>query len=143
MMARMLLILGLVCLLESVNADEVIWKGEVKSDGAATASIPLKLKQTYQIKASQFINLGKWNQAGEKLANDACYEFNKEKSIEKVESLKNSLDIAICDGTYHKDHVYLSKPFLAKQNRIFFWVYDTDYDDNNDSFYVEVIRKGK
>ncbi len=136
------LVLSLFCFCISHSyADEVIWRGEVKADGSPTAPVTLVLKERYQIKCSQFVNLGKWMQAGEKLANDACYEFNKEKSQEKLESLKNSQNISICDGTYHPDHVYLSAPFVAKQNRIHFWVYDTDYDDNTDSFQVELIHK--
>lgn len=127
--------------LGNVHADDVIWSGEVKSDGSPTASIPLVLNQSYQIKASKALNLGKWVQNGEELANDACYEFGQSQHQTKVESLKNSQNISVCDGTYHPDHVYQSAPFTAKQNRIHFWVYDTNYDDNNGFFHVEVIHK--
>lgn len=138
---RHLLIYGLLSLCISHSyANEVIWRGEVKSEGAPTAAIPLILNERYQIKASQSINLGKWIQAGEKLASDACYEFNKEKSTDKVDCLKNSQNISVCDGTYHPDHIYQSEPFVAKQNRIHFWVYDTDYEDNHGAFHVEVIH---
>jgi hypothetical protein len=125
----------------NVYADEVIWKGHIQSDGSATVPIPLVLNEHYRIKVSQVINLGKWVQERENLANDACYEFNKEKHLEKYESLKNSQNISVCDGTYHLDHVYQSAPFVAKQNRLLFWVSDTDYDDNNGAFYVEIIHK--
>ena len=142
MMTRLLFFYGLLCFWAGYSyADEVIWSGDVKSDGSATASIPLILHERYQIKASQFVNLGKWVQAGEKLANDACYEFNKTQSQEKLEFLKNSQNISVCDGSYHPDHAYQSEPFVAKQNRIHFWVYDTDYDDNNGVFHVEIIHK--
>lgn len=138
----MLTLMGLFCLLSGfANADEVIWSGEVKSDGTPTQPISLVLREEYVIKASGFINLGKWIQASEKLANDACFEFNKEKQVEKIACLKNSQNISVCDGTYRTDHVYQSQPFVAKQNRIHFWVYDTDYDDNRGSFQVEIIHK--
>ncbi len=123
-------------------ADEVVWSGEVNSDGTPTNAITLEFDKTYQIKASGYIKLGKWIQAQNKLANDACFEFNKEKSTVKLESLKNSLSISICDGTYHPDHMYQSEPFVAKNNRIHFWIDDTDYDDNTGAFHVEIVRKG-
>lgn len=127
----------------SSYADEVIWKGDVKSDGSATIAIPLVLHEQYQIKANQYVNLGKWIQGGEELANDACYQFNKEKFISKVETLKNSQNISVCDGSYHPDHLYQSEPFVAKQNRIHFWVYDTNYEDNAGAFHVEIIHKSR
>lgn len=142
MTARALFFYGLLLsYVGSSYADEVIWSGDIKSDGSATAPITLILHERYQIKASQFVNLGKWVQAGEKLANDACYEFNKETSLEKSEFLRNSQNISLCDGTYHPDHIYQSEPFVAKQNRLHFWVYDTDYDDNNGVFHAEIIHK--
>lgn len=122
-------------------ADEVIWSGKVKSDGTPTPPVKLVLNETYEIKAKGFVNLGKWVQAGEKLATDACYEFNKETEQDKIESMRNSLNISVCDGTYHPDHIYTSKPFEAKHNLIHFWVFDTDYEDNNGAFDVEVIHK--
>lgn len=127
----------------SVYADEVIWKGKVDSNGFPTEPITLKIHDRYQIKVSRFINLGKWVQASEKLANDACYEFNDKLRPSVFESFKNSQNIPVCDDTYHDNHVYFSEPFVAKQNRIFFWVYDSDYDDNNGAFDVEIIHKTK
>lgn len=127
----------------SSYADEVIWKGKVSSDGTPTELINLKVHDQYQIKASEYINLGKWIQMSEKLANDACYEFGPKLPPSKFESLQNSQNISVCDGKYHENHVYLSEPFVAKQNRIFFWVFDTDYDDNNGALEVEVIHKSK
>lgn len=126
----------------SLLADTVIWSGEINSDGTPSNVISLEFNKTYQIKAKGYINLGKWIQAQKKLANDPCYEFNKERSTEKRESLKNSLSVSVCDGSYHPDHSYQSEPFIAKNNRIHFWIDDTDYDDNSGSFYVEIIRKG-
>lgn len=123
-------------------ADEVVWSGDVSSDGSPTNAITLEFDKTYQINASGYINLGKWIQAQKKLANDPCYEFNKEKSTVKLESLKNSLNISVCDGNYHPDHIYQSVPFVAKNNRIHFWIDDTDYDDNSGSFHVEIVLKG-
>lgn len=127
----------------SSYGDEVIWKGKVNSDGIPTELIPLKIHDKYQIRVSGYINLGKWVQQGEKLANDACYEFGEKNLPTKQGTLKNSNNISTCDDKYHVDHIYLSKPFVAKQNRIFFWVYDTDYEDNNGAFELEVIHKSK
>lgn len=127
----------------SAYADDVVWKGKVNSDGVPTEQIHLKIHDQYQIKASNYINLGKWIQAAQELANDACFEFSGKLPPEKFESLKNSNNISVCDGKYHEDHIYLSEPFIAKQNRIFFWVNDTDYDDNSGSFDLEIIRKSK
>lgn len=128
MMTRALMFCGLLFFsFGSCYADEVVWSGEVKSDGSPTAPIPLILHERYQIKVSNPINIGKWVQAQETLANDACFEFNKEKSLQQIETLKNSQNISVCDGTYHTDHIYQSKPFVANQNRIHFWINDTDY----------------
>lgn len=123
-----------------LHANEVIWSGTVLSDGTPTAPIALNLHENYKIKASGFINLGKFIQNKEKLANDACYEFNAEGETERIISIKNSLDISVCDGKYHADHVYPSKPFVAKQNRIHFWIFDTDYEDNHGELNVEIIH---
>lgn len=125
----------------SLYADEVIWKGKVSSDGVPTELIKLNIHDQYQIKASQFINLGKWKQAGESLASDACFEFSEKFPPTKEGALKNSDEIPVCTGEYHPDHVYTSEPFVAKKNRLFFWVDDSDYDDNNGHFEVEIIHK--
>lgn len=125
----------------SLIADEVVWQGTISSDGSPSKAVPLKIKETYQIKVSGFINLGKWVQAGQKLANDACYEFSTEGSKEHVSAFENSIDVSVCDGKYHPDHVYTSEPFVAKQNRVHFWVNDTDYDDNSGDYQVEIIHK--
>jgi hypothetical protein len=121
-------------------AEKTIWEGKVSSDGTPTKSIPLILHKEYQIKVTGFVNLGKWIQNREKLANDACYEFSSEKEVAKIDAVKNSQGISVCDGTYHQDHVYQSAKFAAKQNRIHFWANDTDYDDNSGSLHVEVIQ---
>lgn len=139
-MIRIVMLAALTALTYA-QADEVIWIGEVKSDGSPTPPITLVLKEQYQIRVNHFVNLGKWVQAGEKLANDACFEFGKERAPKKMEFLKNSHNVSVCDGAYHPDHTYQSLPFAATQNRIFFWVYDTDYDDNHGSFQVEIIHK--
>lgn len=110
------------------------------SDGSPTKAIPLVLKQQYRIKVSGFVNLGKWVQGGEALANDACFEFSKEKNTSQIETFKNSQDISVCDGKYHPNHIYQSIPFIAKQDRIHFWIYDTEYDDNSGSLQVQIIQ---
>lgn len=124
----------------SLHAAENIWSGSLHSDGAPSATIPLQLNEKYQIKVSGFVNLGKWVQNREKLANDACFEFNNEGEVEKIQSFRNSNDISVCDGKYRTDHVYTSEPFIAKQNKIHFWVYDTDYHDNTGEFKIDVLR---
>lgn len=120
--------------------DTVVWSGKVKSDGTPTQSIKLQLGKKYQIKVSGLVNLGKWWQQGEALANDACYEFNSHVTPHKVDTFKNSLNIPVCTGEYHPDHIYQSNPFLAIQSGIHFWIYDTNYDDNNGNFDVQVIQ---
>ncbi|HEY4832981.1 MAG TPA: hypothetical protein VIH61_10530 [Waddliaceae bacterium] len=140
-----LLLCGFCFSICSSYADEVIWKGKVDSSGIPTKLIDLKIHDQYQIKVSQYINLGKWVQASERLANDACYQFDEKAKLSphKYESIKNSHNISVCDGKYHDDHVYLSEPFIAKQNRIFFWIYDIDYDDNSGALDLEIIHKSK
>lgn len=141
---RIRLLLSCFCFcMCGVYADDVIWKGKVNSNGSPTELINLELHEHYQIKASQYINLGKWYQVGEKLASDACFEFNDNLTPHKYETLKNNQNISVCDGKYENSHVYLSAPFVAKQNRIFFWVYDTDYEDNNGFLEVEIIHNSK
>ena len=137
LLSSLVLSIGVCC----SYADEVVWKGKVNSDGTPTELITLKMHEHYQIKASGFINLGKWVQVGEKLANDACYEFNEKLAPHHFESLNNNQNIRICDDTYHENHVYESDTFIAKQNRIFFWISDFDYDDNNGALDVEIIHK--
>lgn len=145
MMIRLLVCLCFSLCFYHLYADEVIWKGQVSSHGTPSPLIHIKLRDRYQIKVSNYINLGKWIQADEKLANDACYEFSYSFSEKippkKFECLMNSHEISVCDGKFHKDHVYLSEVFVAEQNRIFFWVYDTNYDDNKGAFEVELIHK--
>lgn len=129
-----------LCVTFSLSASDVVFEGKVHSDGTPSKTVSLDLLQKYQIRVSGFVNLGKWVKNREKLANDANYEFNQEGSTEKIASFKNSLDIPIGDGKYHADHVYQSEPFSPKQNKIHFWVYDTDYDDNSGEFNVEVLK---
>ena len=124
----------------SLYAEEVVWEGSINSDGTPTETVPLELNKKYRFKVSGFVNLGKWIQNREKLANDANYEFSPEKEMEKYISFKNSLDIPVGDGKYHADHIYLSEPFTAKQNRVHFWVQDTDYDDNHGELKIEVLH---
>ncbi len=125
----------------NMSANEIIWEGEVNADGVPTKPIHLVIHKRYQITATKSINLGKWIQEGEKLANDACYLFNPEgKAMDRSESLKNNQDISVWDGKYHADHIYQSQPFEATQNRLFFWINDSDYDDNSGSLHVTVTR---
>lgn len=142
-MRTFLLSLTYLLVFASCQATEnILWSGEVKADGTPSSLISLKLHYQYQIRVKGFVNLGKWIQNREELASDACYEFNKETYTAKVESLRNSHNISVCDGHYRPDHVYMSQKFVAKQDRIHFWVYDQYYDDNNGAFQVEIIEYG-
>lgn len=121
-------------------AEKIIWSGDVSADGKPTNAIRLTLRQEYQIRVSGFANLGKWIQNKEKLANDACFEFNKEGSTAKIATFRNSSDISVCDGKYHDNHVYQSEPFKAEQNKIHFWLYDTNYEDNTGALKVQIVQ---
>lgn len=135
-------ILYLICafFVFSLHAEDVIWSGNVHSDGRPTEPVSLELHKTYQIRVSGFVNLGKWVQNREKLANDACYEYNYEGEVEHVSTFRNSNEVSVCDGKYHLSHVYQSEPFVAKQNKIHFWLFDTDYEDNHGELKVEVLK---
>lgn len=122
-------------------AEKVVWSAHVKADGTPSEVAILDLNQQYIIRASGFVNLGKWMQGGEKLANDACYEFNDKVTQKSIVTLRNSQNVSICDGAYHPDHIYLSNPFIAKQNKIHFWINDVDYDDNSGALQVEIIHR--
>lgn len=125
----------------SENTEKVVWSGDVNADGSPTKAITIVRNKYYQIKASGFVNLGKWIQQGDKLASDACYQFNQKGTIIDLESsLKNSSNISVCDGKYHPDHIYISKAFRAEQDRIHFWVNDISYDDNEGNFQVQIIE---
>lgn len=121
-------------------SDEVVWKGQVSADGTPTKAINLKLDEKYQIIAKGYVNLGKWIEAGQKLGEDPSYEFNAPSGPERLKTLMNSNDIHLDDKKYNPDHIYKSAPFIAKQNKIHFWVHDTDYDNNNGNFDVEIIK---
>lgn len=127
--------------LSLLAAENVVWNGEVDSNGVPSSFISLELGKTYQIRASGTMNLGKWWQDGKPLNEDACYEFNPE--IEPIQSdfLKNSMNVPFSVEGYNPKHVYLSKPFVAKQNGIHFWISDIDYSDNTGILKVEIIQQ--
>lgn len=129
-----------VLALSSLQAEEVVWSGTVDSDGTPTVPVHLDLHSKYVLRVSGFVNLGKWIQNREKLGYDACYEYSNEGEMEKVITFRNSSDISVCNGKYHPNHVYTSAPFESKQNKIHFWIYDADYDDNNGELKVEVLK---
>ncbi len=133
-------LIGLMFISAHSYAGTVIWSGAVYSNGAPTAPIKLVLGRNYQIKVSGTLNLGKWWQKGLPLLEDACYEFNEQVSPSPLVSIKNSINISICTGKYNSDHVYLSTPFIAVQNSVHFWIYDTDYSDNEGALQVEIIE---
>lgn len=137
---RFTTILAFLSFAASVYGETIVWKGTVSARGTPSPLISLELNKEYVIKASGFVNLGKWIQNNEKLANDACYEFNNDTNTTKVATLRNSIDISLCTGEYSPDHKYQSAPFLAKHDRIHFWVYDTTFEDNSGEFQVEIVK---
>lgn len=126
----------------SLSAEKVIWSGEVKADGTPTAPVELSLNHKYKIQVSGVINLGKYFQGETPLADDAVYEFiaNSDKVTSPLKNFRNSLDISMGDEKYHPDHIYFSKPFVARQSRIHFWIDDIDYGDNTGSLGVDIIQ---
>lgn len=123
-------------------ADITQWKGKIRSDGSKTALVPLTIGNSYQLKVSGTVNLGKWHQQGKPLGSDACFEYDLQNEISptKMETFRNSMNISVCDGVFHPDHIYLSQPFIAAQSGIHFWIYDIDYSDNSGDLFVEVIE---
>jgi hypothetical protein len=121
-------------------AEEIVWSGEVSSDGTPSKAINLNLDKKYQIIVSGTINLGKWVQAGKPLGEDASYDFNAPTGPRRVEIFKNSNDIALDDQSFNPNHIYKSEPFVAKQNKIHFWVHDEDYSDKVGNFDVKIVQ---
>ena len=122
-------------------AEKVIWTGEVNADGTPTQAANLTLGEKYIIKVSGFVNLGKWWQNRQALADDASYEFNAPDGPTKLQTFQNSLNIPT-DGEFHTDHIYRSAPFIAEENKVHFWIKDSDYSDNTGALKVEIIRVG-
>jgi hypothetical protein len=124
--------------LASLLGDNIIWSGDVNANGDSTPSIGLIIGKRYTIKADGTVNLGNWYQDKEKLLNDACFQFNVNVKPTAWPTLKNSNNIQICDGNFHEDHIYVSRPFIAAQSGIHFWIYDTNYEDNTGSLHVTI-----
>lgn len=126
----------------SVAEGKVVSSLEVSSDGEPSKTTILELDRKYQIKVSGALNLGKYWQGSTVLANDACYEFvaSTGKMTSPLKNFRNSFDINVCEGHYSEDHTYFSKPFVAKQNKIHFWIDDFDYTDNTGALHVEIIE---
>lgn len=135
-----LILASFLLLSANIFADTIIWSGEVNSNGTPTTNVKLELGKKYQIKVSGMMNLGKWWKGGVPLMQDACYEFNALTKSALNPSLKNSLNISVCNGNFHQDHLYQSLPFIAAQSAIHFWIYDTDYSDNSGALQVQVIN---
>lgn len=138
---RLMIFFLLICF-QAINsyADHVIWDGKVLSDGTPTAFVKLEIGKNYRIKVQGSANLGKWWQQGKPLASDACYEYADGVPPSKLEVLKNSMSISVCDGHYHPDHIYQSAIFKTKQSGIHFWMFDSDYTDNSGELQVQVIE---
>lgn len=136
--------------LSSVSyAADAIWSKQLNSNGTPSEIVKLNLGDTYKLKVSGTMNLGKWRTNKQPLENDACYEFFADPAFQndmkpkKIDAFKNSLNIIVCDGEYHPNHIYESKPFVATQNGIHFWVEDIDYEDNSGALDVEIIQVSK
>lgn len=130
----------LIFLSTSCQAENILWSGNVEANGNPTEAVGLELFKKYKIRVSGVINLGKWIQNREKLANDACFEFNPEEKTTKIMSIRNSMDISVCNNQYNSNHIYESPVFKAEQNKIHFWIEDSDYDDNSGSFQIQIIK---
>lgn len=124
----------------SLLADTVVWKGQVSADGTPSKAIDMTNGKKYQIIVSGSINLGKWVQAGQKLADDPAFEYNAPTGPVHLNIFRNSHDIPFDVKTINPEHIYKSLPFLAKQNKIHFWVNDTDYSDNSGAFDVQLVQ---
>lgn len=140
LLSSVLLLAGIFSI-SHVYADRVIWDGQVSAKGEPSPIVHLKEGEKYKIRVKGEVNLGKWRQQGEALAEDACYEYNSKVAPKRLETFKNSMNIDVCQGLFHVDHIYESDYFLAVQSGIHFWVHDSNYDDNSGSFRVEVILK--
>lgn len=137
----LLILLSTLTLFNASEATErVVWSMPVKADGTPTPKLELQLGERYQIRVSGTINLGNWTQNGEKLVNDAFYQYNDRTAPTLLPSLKNSMNIPFRDSHYHPDHIYVSNPFMAFQTSLHFWIYDADYNDNTGHLKVEVIK---
>lgn len=129
--------------------EQILWKGKVNSNGFPTEAIKLNLGQSYKIKVSGTVNLGKWRTDKKPLENDACFEFfadpvDQQSALNKIDTFRNSLSIPICEnGKYQVSHIYESKPFTAEANLIHFWLHDIDFEDNTGELDVEIIQTTK
>lgn len=121
-------------------SQEVVWKGDVSADGNPSPAIDIELDKKYQIVVKGTVNLGKWVEAGKILGEDAAFEFNGPTGPERNVIFRNSNNIPLNDKNFNTEHIYKTEPFVAKQNKIHFWVQDRDYGDNNGSFQVEIIK---
>ncbi|QLH37386.1 MAG: hypothetical protein HWD61_15605 [Parachlamydiaceae bacterium] len=119
-------------------AEHVVWEGQLAADGTPSPVVDLKLNKTYEIVVSGSVNLGKWVEAGKPLAQDASYEYNAPSGPTKAKTFRNSSDIPLNDSAFNPTHVYRSEPFVAKQNKIHFWIQDADYSDNTGNLTVKV-----
>ena len=114
----------------------------MKADGTPSAPVDLRLNEKYKLQVNGVIDLGKYYQEDTPLADDAVYEFisKTDKVTSPLKNFRNSFDISLSDEKYHPDHTYFSKPFVARQSRIHFWIDDIDYSDNIGSLQVNIIH---
>ena len=120
-------------------AQQVVWQGDVSSNGSTTQALTLRQGVTYSIVVSGDVYFGRWSQNGRSLLNDACYEFNAKGAPDPLPVFKNNLNIPVCDGNYRSDHVYRSAPFAGGGQLLTFSIFDTDYRDNGGALSVQVI----
>jgi hypothetical protein len=117
----------------------IVWRGNVQANGAPTPFISLILGKKYQIKAKGEINLGKLWQEEKPLAEDACYEYNAKITPIALDSLRNSIGIPLDNKSFNENHTYVSKPFIAKNNGIHFWINNSDYNKSSGALDVTII----
>jgi hypothetical protein len=121
--------------------DKQIWSGQVNATGQPTEPIQLVKGFTYYFTVKGTINSGTVN--GKSLLNDACFEYNSQGIPVDVGTLRNNLDITVCDNKYHTDHIYCSGKFESKGQAINFWIFDTDYSGNSGSLLLNIYTVTK
>jgi len=119
----------------------LVWQGSVSSKGNRTPTLRLDKKSRYYIEVSRSIYFGKWRENPRmSLVNDACYEFKAKGQPVALPVFKNSLNVSVCHGNYHSNHIYQSVLFFGNDKGIKFWIFDTDYRDNIGGLWVKVFR---
>lgn len=119
----------------------LVWQGSVSPKGNRTPTLRLDKKSRYYIEVSRNVYFGRWQKNPRmSLVNDACYEFKARGHSVALPVFKNSLNVSVCHGKYHPNHIYRSALFSGNDKGIKFWIFDTDYRDNIGGLWVKVFR---